>query len=59
MRPAIDSGIVTADASVSYWPIFSQPWKQSQKSLRKGTRPISLLVSKVANRYYINGNGFL
>ena len=24
MRPAIDSGIVTDDAPVSYWPIFSQ-----------------------------------
>ena len=24
MYPAIDSGIVTGDASVSYWPIFSQ-----------------------------------
>ena len=24
MRPAIDSGIVTDDVSVRYWPIFSQ-----------------------------------
>ena len=55
MRPAIDSGIVTGDAPVSYWPIFSQ----FQKSLRKLTRPISLLVSKVANQYYINGNSSL
>ena len=38
---------------------FPSPWKQSQKSLRKWTRPISLLVSKVANQYYINGNSSL
>ena len=34
MEPAIVSGIVTGDTSVSYWPIFSRPQKHSQKSLR-------------------------
>ena len=34
MRPAIASGIVTGDAPVSYWPIFSRPPEQAQKSLR-------------------------
>ena len=38
---------------------FPSPWKQPQKSLRKWTRPISLLVSEVANQYYINGNSSL
>ena len=33
MRPAIASGIVTGDAPVSYWTMFSQ--QQYQKSLRK------------------------
>ena len=33
MRPAILSGIVTWDVSVSYWPIFSHA------PLRKLTRP--------------------
>ena len=37
MRPAIDSGIVTADASVSYWPIFPSP----------GNSPRSLCESKL------------
>ena len=32
MRPAIASGIVTGYAPVSYWPIFSRPQKQSQRS---------------------------
>ena len=34
MRPAIASGIVTGYAPVSYWPIFSRPQKQSQRSFR-------------------------
>ena len=34
-RPKIVSGIVTGDATISYWPLFSL----SQKSLRKFTRP--------------------
>ena len=45
MRPAVVCGIVPRDASVSYWPIISCPFKQSQKSLQKLT-----LVAKVANK---------
>ena len=47
MYPAIVSGIVTGEAPVNF--------QQSQKSLRKLTRP-SLLVSKVANfHFYFTG----
>ena len=46
MCPAFVSGIVIGDAPVSHWPIFSFSQK-CQKSLRKLTRPSSVLVSKV------------
>ena len=45
MRPAIDSGIVTWDAPVSYWPIFPCP----QNSLRKLTRLSFLFLFKLAS----------
>ena len=47
MRPEIVSGIVTGDATVSYWPFFSCPWQHIQKSLQKFIRPNLPLVFKV------------
>ena len=35
MSPAIASGMVTADASVSYWPIFFPDSKKGPRSLGK------------------------
>ena len=35
MSPAIASGMVTADASVSYWPIFFPDSKKGLRSLGK------------------------
>ena len=50
MFPAIVFGIVTGDAPVSYWTMF---YKQSQVSLRKFSRPSSLLIYEVANAHLI------
>ena len=43
MLPAIDSGIVTWDAPVSYWPIFSVP-SISPRSLSKSFASVSLFL---------------
>ena len=49
MRPAIGSGIVTGDTLDNYWLNFRSPRLQSQKSLRKSSRPSFLLIFEVAN----------
>ena len=33
--PAIDSGIITGDSAISYWPIFSLVPRDSPRSLCK------------------------
>ena len=48
---AIVSGIFTGDVSVSYWPVFPLSLVTVQKSLKKLTKSVFLLVSKVANYY--------
>ena len=40
------SGIVTGDVRSAIGQFFPCPWQQSQKSLRKLTRPSSLYVLK-------------
>ena len=50
MRQAIVSGIVTGDAPVSYWPIFSVSLVTVPEDYAKLNRGFSsLLVSKVMN----------
>ena len=44
MRLAIVSGMVTGEAPVSYWPIFSLSLVTVPKALRKLSRPSFLLV---------------
>ena len=50
MRPATASGKATRDTQVSHWPIFSLSSKQSQKPLRKLTRPSSSVMSNTVNK---------
>ena len=49
MRPAIASGLVTGDASISYWPIFSPFLSYTPRGLceSKLDRPNFLLMSKM------------
>ena len=50
MHPAIVSGIVTEDALVSYWSIFSVVSSNSSRSLcERSTRPSFPLVFEVTN----------
>ena len=45
MRPAIVSGIVTGDVSVSYWPIFSSVPSNSPRNLcKRYLGPVSFSV---------------
>ena len=49
MSPAVGSGIVTGDTLDNYWLNFRCPLSQSQRSLRKSSRPSFLLIFEVVN----------